>query len=108
MASIIRGTTPSIVFSYSDIDVGDITKAILTIKQKGEIIIEKNLEDATIDGINNTITWFLPQEDTLSLDGKLNAVIVCDWLLDTGVRGRSQVMTANVTEPGINEVISNE
>jgi hypothetical protein len=65
MAQIIRGTTPTLEFTFSDVTVGSITKAILTAKQDSTIMIEKDLEAATIGA--KSISWTLDQSDTLKL-----------------------------------------
>lgn len=103
MAQIIRGTTPVLEFTYKDITVSDITKAILTIAQNGSIIIEKDLTTATVR--ENSLTWTLSQEESLTLNASRNARIVCDWVLSNGTRGRSNVLMVDVGEPGKDEVI---
>ena len=103
MAQIIRGTTPTIEFRFNDIEVGEITKAVLTLKQSGTIIIEKQIADATTG--ESSISWTLSQADTLLLESNKPVTIVCDWLTNTSLRGRSNVLTADVGEPGKNEVI---
>lgn len=100
--TIIRGTTPVISFVFSEVNAADITVAILTIKQSGETIIEKDLDTATRD--ETGISWQLSQAETLSLS-YVPAVVACDWKLATGVRGRSNVVTATVEASGKNEVI---
>ena len=102
MAQIIRGTTPTIKFTYADITVSAITTAILTVKQNGTDIITKDLTDATIGA--DYISWTLTQTETLSL-GKTGVVIVCDWVTTDGTRGRSNILNATIGEPGKNEVI---
>ena len=103
MTQIIRGTTPTIEFTYSDIAVSDITTAYLVIRQSGLSVIEKPISDATIG--ETSLSWELTQEETLQLNGARNAQIVCDWVLASGVRGRSNILTVDVGEPGKNEVI---
>lgn len=103
MAQIIRGTTPTLEFKFSDVTVGNITKAILTAKQDSTIMIEKDLEAATIG--EKSISWTLAQEDTLKLKSGRAAEIVCDWKTDSGVRGRSNQLKVDIGEPGKNEVI---
>lgn len=100
--TIIKGTTPTISFSYSDIDVSNITVAVLTIKQNNLTKIERTLETATVG--EKMVSWTLSQAETLSL-ADMHCVICCDWKLASGVRGRSNVLTANVEESGKNEVI---
>lgn len=103
MAQIIRGTTPTLEFTFSDITVGTIIKAILTAKQDSTIMIEKDLEAATIG--EKSISWTLAQSDTLKLKSGRTADIVCDWKTDSGVRGRSNLLKVDIGEPGKNEVI---
>lgn len=103
MAQIIRGTTPTLEFTFSDITVGNIITAILTAKQDSTIIIEKDLTAATIG--EKSISWTLAQEDTLKLKSSRSADIVCDWKTDGGVRGRSNQLKVDIGEPGKNEVI---
>lgn len=103
MAQIIRGTTPTLEFTFSDITVGNITTAILTAKQDSTIMIEKDLEAATRG--EKSISWTLAQEDTLKLKSGRSADIVCDWKTDGGIRGRSNLLKVDIGEPGKNEVI---
>lgn len=104
MAQIIRGTTPTITFSYSDIQVSDISKAVLVLKQGGKDVLEKDKTTATADTANNTLSWTLSQAETLDLSSK-DVTLVCDWVLANGVRGRSHELISHVGEPGKNEVI---
>lgn len=101
---IIRGTTPTIKFTYEDITVSDITKAILTLKQRNTVVIEKDLTQATIG--EDDLAWRLSQEESLSLASKVDVTILCDWLLLDGTRGRSKSLTTAVGDPGKNEVIT--
>lgn len=83
MAKIIRGTTPTLKYTFSTISVADITAAYLTIKQAGEVIIEKNISTATIGDFD--ISWTLTQAETLMLVD--NITVMCNWLLSDGTRG---------------------
>ena len=103
MASIIRGTTPTIEFTFSDISVADITSAVLVIKQSGNIVFESPIENAT--RTESSLYWTLTQEQTLALASRRQATVVCDWLLSSGVRGRTNVLTCDVDEPGKDEVM---
>ena len=102
MAQIIRGTTPTISFVFSTVNVSDITVADLTIKQEGNAVIEKDITSATTT--SSSISWLLSQEDTLTLSSK-TATIVCDWKTSAGIRGRSKIQTVDIGEAGKNEVI---
>lgn len=101
--ALIRGTTPTVEFTYSDITVSDITVALLAIKQDKRTIIEKVLSDATVS--ENSISWTLTQEDTLLLREQRDAYIMCDWKLANGTRGRSKIIVVDVEDPGKSEVI---
>ena len=65
MGSIIRGTTPTIKFSFRNIDPGDIGIAYLVVKQIGNIKIKLSKDEAIED--ENSLSWMLSQEQTLSL-----------------------------------------
>lgn len=104
MSALIRGTTPVIQFTYSDITVSDIVTAYLTLAQKNTIVVEKDLSSATIG--ESDLTWKLTQEESLSLAPKVDVTILCDWLLVDGTRGRSKSLTIAVGNPGKNEVIT--
>lgn len=49
---IVRGTTPSIRYTFSTLNVADIIDAYLTIVQ-GETVIEKTLQDAEVGEYNH-------------------------------------------------------
>lgn len=103
MATIIRGTTPTITFTFSDVDVSTIITAVMTIKQNGSTVISKVLNDAEVG--DDYISWWLSQEDTLSLASKTKAAITCDWLLDGGIRGRANILLTDTTDSGVDEVL---
>lgn len=101
--SIIRGTTPTLRFTFSEINIADITTAILVIKQNDETIIEKPLSEAVVN--EGYIDWQLTQEETFKLNIHKKAEICCDWKLVNGVRGRSHMISEWVERTGKNEVI---
>ena len=106
MAAIIRATTPKITFKYKTVDVSDIAKTVLTIKQNGTTVVERDETTMTTDTTEKTISWILTQEETLSLMPKRKSEAVCDWVLTDGTRGRSYVAEFGTEEPGKDEVIS--
>ena len=103
MAQIIRGTTPTIEFKFSSVNVANITVADLTIKQGETTVITKDLTSATTG--TSSLSWQLTQADTLTLASVTPVTIVCDWKLNSGLRGRSEILKADIGEPGINEEI---
>lgn len=102
MAKIIRGTTPVIEYVFKDVSLSDIAVAILTVKQDNVIKIEKPLQDAIV---GESIAWRLTQQETLQLKSRVDAILVCDWKLTNGVRGRSKILSVDVEDPGKDEVI---
>lgn len=100
--AIIRGTTPTIIFTFNEVSVSDITKAYLVIKQSDVTIIKKDISTATVD---DDIRWTLSQSESLSLTRKITAEVYCDWVLRDGTRGRSNVHKETVENSGIDEVI---
>ena len=104
MASqIIRGTTPTIEFTFKDVTVANIVTAILSIKQNGVILIEKELVDATV--AQKSLSWTLTQAECLTLAyGK--STVMLNWLLVDGTRGASNEYIVEIVANHINEVIT--
>jgi len=102
MTKIIIGTTPTITYKFKVVDVSEITVAILTIKERGTTLIEKNLADATVG--EDTLSWTLTQEETLSIGAK-SASMMLNWKLADGTRGASDVVLVTGGDNHIREVI---
>lgn len=85
MNNIIKGTTPTISYTFDIVHVSDITKAILTIKRSGEIRVERDLTTASVGA--DKLSWTLTQAETLSVDG--NASVMLNWVTSDGTRGAS-------------------
>lgn len=66
--SIIRGTTPTIKYTFTKIDPHDIAIAYLTIKQNGELVLEKDISAMVVG--DDYVEWSLTQEETLGLRKK--------------------------------------
>ena len=98
---IIRGTTPTIKYTFRVVDPASITAAYLTIKKGGEIVIEKDLAAASVG--EDSLSWTLTQAETLSVIGA--AEIMLNWLLNDGTRGASVQTTASFVPNHIEEVI---
>lgn len=104
MGEIIRGTTPTITFSFSFVQPSDIAVAYLTITGLcSDLVIERELDSATVS--SNSISWTLTQEETLLLVVGMIVQVLCDWKLSDGTRGRSKAATYRVGETAKNEVI---
>lgn len=85
MAAIIKGTTPTIIYTFNEISVSNIAAAVLTIKVGSSIIIEKNLAAATVG--DKSLSWKLSQEESLAASG--NAEMMINWVTADGTRGAS-------------------
>ena len=86
MTQIVIGTTPTITYTFKTVSPADLTKAILTIKSMGQIILEKTLADATAG--EDSLSWTLTQQETLSI-GTRSCKMMLNWLTNTGTRGAS-------------------
>lgn len=67
-----RATTPTHIFTFPDsINVANVESVLITYSQSGKNILEKNIDDTTIDTENNTFTLELSQaESDLFAPGK--------------------------------------
>ena len=101
MTNIVMGTTPTITYTFSTVSVANISTAILTIKKDSQVVIEKELTDATIG--QNTLSWTLTQADTLQLTGF--AEIMLNWKTADGTRGASDKISVSFETNHIKEVI---
>ena len=101
VGTIIRGTTPTIKYTFKKIDVEDITTAYLTILISGNIKIEKDISTATIE--NKYISWTLTQEETLSMTSN-KVTCQLNWKLSNGTRGASK-KTPLLVESNTKEVV---
>lgn len=105
MREIIIGTTPRIKYTFNTVDPSSIVVAKMTIKKGSAIIIEKTLNDATIDG--SSLVWTLTQSDTLNL-GIGSSKVMLNYLTSDGVRGASKEESLMGVGNHIREVIANE
>lgn len=86
MTVIVKGTTPTIVYTFRAVDPSEFVKAYVTIRQNGSVILEKTLRDAEIG--DGKISWTLTQEETLDFArGKITARL--NWKTADGTRGVS-------------------
>lgn len=86
MIQIIIGTTPTITYTFKTVSPADLTKAILTIKCAGQVILEKTLADATVG--EDSLSWTLTQQETLSI-GTRSCKMMLNWVTHSGKRGAS-------------------
>ena len=101
MDTIIRGTTPTISFSFASVLPSELTTAILTIKSGDSIVVEKDLNTATIE--SKKLLWTLSQSEALTASGK--AEIMLNWVTSGGTRGSSGKTEVYFEPNHIDEVI---
>lgn len=87
MYQIIIGTTPTILFTYDEVDPTKFVAAEMTIKGRDGIRLTKTLSEASVSG--SQIFWKLSQQETLSF-GVATLYVMCNWLLADGTRGASK------------------
>lgn len=101
---LIRGTTPTIRFTFSSVDPAEIVDAYMVIKQNDADVVKKELTDATVGA--TYLEWLLLQTDTLALAAGTPAQVCLDWLLGDGTRGAgNEIAIETVRNPAVNEVI---
>lgn len=103
MGNIVRGTTPLIRYTFSNVDPTDISVAYLVLTQGRRDMVVKTLHDCTVG--ENYIEWVLTQEDTLSLSERQPCQICLDWLLTDGTRGVGRTAQVGVSSSAIDEAI---
>ena len=103
MASIIKGTTPTIQFTFNFINPANITVAYLTVKQDKVVIIERDKSTAVVG--DKTISWRLSQEETLQFIAGRKIAVMHNWLLNDGTRGASKEAIISVEDNHKDEVI---
>ena len=96
---LIRGTTPTIRFYFSTLNPNIMQKCILTIRQKDDLIVEKDLTQGRIGTEERCghgvyyVEWVLSQEETLLIDEKSTVDIQTRCLMDDDMAYASKVYT---------------
>lgn len=101
--TIIRGTTPTIKYTFKTIHGTDITVARFTVSQAGTVLVDKDLADAVVD--STSISWTMTQVETLKLDTDIPAKLMLNWKVADGTRGASKITIASIRENDVSEVI---
>lgn len=104
MEQIIRGTTPTVKFTFATVDVTTISVAYLTIlSSEGTVLLTKDMDTAEVG--EDYISWTLTQTETLVLPLYGKVQVWCDWRIADGTRGRSKIAEYTIGVTGKNEVI---
>ena len=93
---VTRGTTPTICFTYTDVDTSRMTAAYMTMRQRGQVIVEKELYQATVT--EGRLLWQLTQEETLLLKPGCDVEIQCLYRLDDGTAGASEIFCLSASD----------
>lgn len=101
--AIVRGTTPTFIFTFTTVDPTSITSAYFTIKQMGKIKVSKPLEEGLVG--EQTLEWTITQEESLSLTAGKPCEIRCEYLINAETRGSSKMKLCDVLPAGKEEVI---
>ena len=92
---IVRGTTPTIRYTFKKFSVDNIVEAYLTIKQ-GSVKIEKDITDG--EKGDGYIEWTLTQAETLTLDDDAYMKVQCKYKLNDGKVCASRTVTGKPEE----------
>lgn len=103
MSDIIRGTTPTIIYNFTTVDVTEIAVVYLTFKSNGSVIVRKDLSEATVG--EASLTWLLTQEETLAFGPNQHATMMINYRLADGTRGASVKTDLTFRDNHISEVI---
>lgn len=93
-SSIIRGTTPTIIYKFHTVSPSDISTAYLTASDGREILLEKTLSEAVVG--EDSLSWTLTQQETLELPAYIK--MMCNWKKADGTRGASKEMGVSVVK----------
>lgn len=95
MSNLTRGTTPTITYTFRIVDPAEIAVAALTIKQGGEILIEKTLDTANVVATEErrALEWTLTQAETLALVTRPNAEMQLRYRLQDGSAHATAITT---------------
>ena len=100
---MVQATTPTFVLTLPDtVDLTEPIHFYFTLRQ-GNIRIEKSDSDLVIDG--QTISVYLSQAETLTLTPGI-VKLQLNWTYANGSRACSNIVSVNVTENLLKEVVS--
>lgn len=99
-----KGTTPSLIFTFSDFDPTSAVAIIVTLSADRKTpIIEKDESELTID--TTSVTVALTQEETLSMPSG-NVFAQINFLMNDGSRCATNIMSIDFSRNLHSEVMS--
>lgn len=100
---MVQATTPTFVLTLPNtVDLTQPSHFYFTLRQ-GHVKIEKEDSDLVIDG--QTVSVYLTQAETLTLMAGA-AKIQLNWTYPNGSRAASEIVSVNVTENLLKEVVA--
>lgn len=107
MATLFRWTTPSFDVEFDEtVDVAEIDKAYLVIKQWDSTVVSKDIASAVVDTDTNTISWTLSQAETGAIVKGKRCEVQCDCVFSSGARTTTDPISYTIQNSGVDEVIS--
>jgi hypothetical protein len=99
---MVQATTPTFILTLPDtVDLSQAANIYFSLRQKN-VNIEKSNDDLTVDG--QTVSVYLSQEETLQLVSGA-AQIQLNWTYANGSRACSNIVSVQVTENLLKEVV---
>lgn len=99
-----RGTTPTIIYTFpSDLSVGEVVSARLSLCQGRRMIADRGLDSMEIGAYGNTLSIKLSQEESLSLSANRTVDVQLKVKLIGG-----DVLATPVREVRVQEILSEE
>ena len=99
---MVQATTPTFILTLPDtVDLSEAANIYFSLRQKN-VIIEKSNDDLTVDG--QTVSVYLSQAETLQLVSGA-AQIQLNWTYANGSRACSNIVSVQVTENLLKEVV---
>ena len=99
---MVQATTPTFILTLPDtVDLSQAANIYFSLRQKN-VIIEKSNDDLTVDG--QTVSVYLSQAETLQLVPGA-AQIQLNWTYANGSRACSNIVSVQVTENLLKEVV---
>ena len=99
---MVQATTPTFILTLPDtVDLSQAANIYVSLRQKNALI-EKTGDDLTVDG--QTVSVYLSQAETLQLVSGA-AQIQLNWTYANGSRACSNIVSVQVTENLLKEVV---
>lgn len=107
MVSIVIGTTPTIIYKMRKVTTSVLVKADFTVQDRtNTTIISRSIDSATLNATDNTVSWKLTQQETLSLKASQQYTMMANWLTNDGTAGVTETAVVNIEKNHRKEVLA--